>query len=234
MGGPCDKLFDEHYSDELASFLHIPKLPPEVAEKRNAALLTRLNNQINVPEKGISMNDAFEIFNQLGEHPTASLKQLNKYDPAGCFGFCFGRAVAVHLAAINRNIPNENIRKMWAVGNLKAFQTEWLKIWEVVVPTDMHVWDFHVTTIIRSKDGGWWAIDPVLIAPVKAEVWFEIMHNMNPDRDTQLIVSRPSRFSVFPERLEGVMSMPNWYYNGYFHDLVKSFPEAYQSIANMQ
>jgi hypothetical protein len=93
-----------------------------------------------------------EIFNEVSRHRVASLAQLDKYDPTGEIGFCFGRAMATHLIARKHGLAEESVRKLFVIGDLRQSENP--------------EWRFHVTTLVRGEEGGWFAIDPIMEFPI--------------------------------------------------------------------
>jgi hypothetical protein len=94
-------------------------------------------------------------------HPVARLDQLENYDPQKLTGFCFGRAMAVHLLGRQRGINPESIKKQFIVGDLRgrrSAQTEWR---------------FHVTTLVRGENDVWYAIDPIFPAVMTQTEWIQ-------------------------------------------------------------
>lgn len=106
---------------------------------------------------GLTLREQFEIFQSVVNHPVTSLVSLAKYDPTGAIGFCFGRAMAVHLASRKRGVAAEDVRKLFIVGDLRS--------------TPAPEWRFHVTTLVRDEAGEWRAIDPILAQPLPAHEW---------------------------------------------------------------
>ncbi len=83
--------------------------------------------------------------------------KLAKYDPTGIIGFCFGRAMAVHLLARRMGLSETSVRKLFIVGDLRSAEAP--------------EWRFHVTTLVRGAAGRWYAIDPILEGPLPVEDW---------------------------------------------------------------
>jgi hypothetical protein len=93
-------------------------------------------------------------------HPVAGLddeRKLARYDPKGFIGFCFGRAMAVHLLARQLGLAEGSVRKLFAVGDLREGNDPG--------------WRFHVTALVKGEGGQWYAIDPVMAGPMTAAAW---------------------------------------------------------------
>jgi hypothetical protein len=84
-------------------------------------------------------------------------KKLAKYDPQGFIGFCFGRAMAVHLLARQSGLAEDSVRKLFVIGDLR----------EGADPE----WRFHVTAVVKGEDGLWYAIDPIMDGPLTMAAW---------------------------------------------------------------
>jgi len=94
-----------------------------------------------------------ELFNYVVHHKVAATTPENekKYDPEGKIGYCYGRAMAVHLRARRMGLKPDSIRKLFIVGDLRQ--------------SEKPEWRFHVTTLIKGTEGGWYAVDPILKRP---------------------------------------------------------------------
>ena len=108
---------------------------------------------------GASYQLIHSIWNETKNDPVARLDRLSHYDPEGLTGFCFGRAMAVHLKARAAGIHPDSIKKQFIVGDLKSSLT---------APTE---WRFHVTTLIKSDHGVWYAVDPIFNQLMDADQW---------------------------------------------------------------
>lgn len=101
----------------------------------------------------LSRSQLQQLFDHVVNHPVASLAAIGNYDhqPTGIgngeIGFCFGRAMAAHLAARTMGLRRDSIRKIFIAGDLHDGGTRWR---------------FHVTTVAKGDDGVWYAIDPLL------------------------------------------------------------------------
>jgi hypothetical protein len=94
-------------------------------------------------------------------HPVARLDQLNKYDPQKLTGFCFGRAMAVHILARQRGLKPQSIKKQFIVGDLRGIRAKETE------------WRFHLTTLVKGEGGKWYAIDPIFPRVLTQTEWIE-------------------------------------------------------------
>ncbi len=123
------------------------------------ALYRRLNSE-PAQLDALSPAQRRAVWTEAFKHPVAGLDdpaKMAKYDPAGIIGFCFGRAMAVQLLARKLGLGSDSIRKLFVVGDLRSGNTP--------------EWRFHVTTLVKSKDGEWWAIDPIMGGPISMADW---------------------------------------------------------------
>ena len=99
-------------------------------------------------------------------HPVARLDQLDKYDPQKLTGFCFGRAMAVHILARQRGVKPQSIKKQFIVGDLRGIRAKETE------------WRFHVTTLVKGDVGKWYAIDPIFPKVLTQTEWIEKTRSM--------------------------------------------------------
>lgn len=95
-------------------------------------------------------------------HPVAGMDdpaKLQRYDPTGIIGFCFGRSMAVHLLARGMGLAEGSIRALFVAGDLRS--------------GDKPEWRFHVTTLVRGSDGDWHAVDPIMGGSLSIPEWVE-------------------------------------------------------------
>ncbi len=109
-----------------------------------------------VPHPGREEDFAF-LHRFVKQHPVAGLANVGKYDPSGVMGFCFGRAMAVELSSYRLGFAPGDVKKLFVIGDLRSGSAP--------------EWRFHVTTVARTSDGKWWAIDPILSGPMPMERW---------------------------------------------------------------
>jgi len=142
---------------------------------------------------GFDARQRESLFRAVADHKVAGLDQLDKYDPTGIIGFCFGRAMAAHLIALRMGLTQDNIRKLFIVGDLRS--------------GDKPEWRFHVTTLVRGIDGAWYAVDPVLPEAMEMSAWIaKVQDTWDKGRKSRLYVTPADtvlpKLSVFPETPE--------------------------------
>ncbi len=101
----------------------------------------------------LSAAERESVFDAVSRHPVTDLLNLDKYDPDGFIGFCFGRSLGVHLMGRKLGLSAASVRKLFIIGDLRS-------------GTDPE-WRFHVTTLVKgSETQKWYAIDPIMTAPI--------------------------------------------------------------------
>jgi hypothetical protein len=153
---------------------------------------------VSLPEtqKSLSKIERQKVFTAAVNHKVASMDMLWKYDPTGEIGFCFGRAMAVHLIARRQGLAESSIRKLFIIGDLRSGEAP--------------EWRFHVTTLVKGNEGNWYAIDPLMTPPLAAgtplsvQGWIEIVQ-ATWDRQHRARFYQVSARSVMPD----VREMPD-------------------------
>ena len=126
---------------------------------QTAANFSRYLKNWPAKHSGLNFEQREMLFEGVIRHPVASFEAMPKYDPEGFIGFCFGRAMAVHLLARSMGLESKSIRKVFVIGALKQ--------------GGVVIWRFHVTTIVLGTDKKWYAIDPNLGAPYLLDHWMQ-------------------------------------------------------------
>lgn len=164
----------------------------------------------------ISKSEADVLFATVANHPVASLWETHKYDPKNTgTGFCFGRAMTVHLEALfNMKVKNSSIRKLFAMGSLNSGGVNW---------------GWHVTAIIKATEGGWWAIDPVNGKVVSAENWYKwMLERYNPSKDLVILHDQAMRFGPTASRYT-LQQISRDDYHNYFKDLLDVYKQKFRA-----
>ena len=164
----------------------------------------------------ITKAEADDLLRRVASNPVASLASTHKYDPNNTgTGYCFGRAMTAHLEALfNMNVKNSSIRKLFAMGTLK---------------TGSITWGWHVTTIVKATEGGWWAIDPVRGVVVSADNWYTWMvASFNPSLDLVLLHDKAMRLGPTASRYT-LQQINNDAYNNYFKDLLDIYKAKFRA-----
>lgn len=166
--------------------------------------------------KGVSREFAASLIRTIDIHPVAGNAAMSKYNQRGTeIGYCFGRATYAHLALLHHKVHKDSIKKIWAVGPMKAGSI---------------TWQFHVGTAVYSRDGQWIMVDNFVGRPVTVREWFAEIKQMDRDNTLRIYVSNPEKFSVALENYSrGEMGLDlekseDWYKH-YFKDLMTWFKQ---------
>lgn len=159
--------------------------------------------------KSVTREEATQILRAVISHPVAGLHMLHKYDPSQSMGFCFGRAMTVHLESIHSGVSQESIRKLWAFGDLR---------------TGSNMWRYHVTSMLRGPGKTWWALDPIFGYVMTAEEWHKAMQAYDYDGGMKLYQTAAFKFGPSTGKYH------NWQllhegYNQYFADLIQFYKD---------
>lgn len=180
----------------------------------------RSSQSINIVDaddaKFLNPRVARDVLSTLRMHPVVSLYQYEKYDPKNQgIGFCFGRAMFVHLELAMRNLDRDSIKKAFVVGPMST--------------GDGNSWGWHVTTIAQSKDADgneiWLALDPVTGLKTLKEWYQEMYTYFSTDKKLKIYVTEAGKFGPSPGFYNHI-GLENEFYNSYFTDLDKEFVKA--------
>jgi hypothetical protein len=111
------------------------------------------------------------------KHPVVGKRAVSNYDPTGNWGFCFALSFYIHRKAVNLGLSSEAIKKIWAIGPLRA---------------GGKFWTYHSATILYTEKG-WVAIDTLFSEPLTVEEWTTRMSQENPDGTLRFYVSNPEK-----------------------------------------
>lgn len=158
---------------------------------------------------GISKQQGQDLIEFTQNHFVTGYVSSNKYDPTGDIGFCFGRALFIHLELLRHGVQKQAIKKAFAIGPMYS--------------GGMY-WQFHVTTIVQGNDGEWLAIDPYVGHVVKLEEWFDYLTAKSRNGKLRFYLSDPAK--IGPADIEynlrpGGLLEPQ--YNNYFADMLQYF-----------
>ncbi len=186
-------------------------------QEKNQQLVNELNLLAkNENSPGINKQQAERLLSLVRNHPVVGPQAVDKYDSWDRnIGYCFGRAAFIHWELLRRGVAPEAIGKLFLVGNLKV---------------DMKTgsfWEFHVATIVRDTDQGWWVIDPLVDKVLPILDW------MNEMKPWAMDSKYPQIRFYFSDAIK-MLPIPGAYsekllffsaYKGYFKDLFKWFEE---------
>jgi len=164
--------------------------------------------------KNLNPRYAQELLRSAEVNPVVSLYQYHRYDPKNeGIGFCFGRALFIHLELAYRGFDRDSVRKAFVVGPMRT--------------PDGGSWGWHVTTIAQSVNAQgqeeWIAIDPIAgVKPVMQ--WYrEMYQNYSTDKKLKLYFTLPTRFGPTANSHYSEKALNDPFYNGYFSDMMDWF-----------
>jgi hypothetical protein len=181
-------------------------------KRRNAELLRALEGDWESSggrggrlKKDIDQDAATALTRKVERHPVVGYPNLDHYENCDQ-GFCFGRAVGVHVEALRERIHPDAIRKLWIIGP----------------NTDD---SFHVTTIIKAREGGWWVLDPNHETALTVAEWIQQYGGRSA---YTLFVSDARRFGVqsplYYRAVDLFGSEEEDFYNEFFSDYFSRYP----------
>jgi len=146
----------------------------------NLSLYHSIQKDCPTIRKALTGKEQQYIYDLVASGHVTSIGALSKYDPDHQTGFCFGRAMAVHLLSHRIGLAEESIKKLFIVGCLgSGGKTEWR---------------FHVATMVKGDDGGWHALEMnVAKGPLTVQEWVAEMHRVwDPEKKARIYAASPS------------------------------------------
>ncbi len=125
-----------------------------------------LENDLPKNMETLSSEKIKSLYSEAVNHPIAKISEenLKKYDPNGIIGFCFGRAMAVHLLARKMGLAPTSIKKFFVIGDLRSGRES--------------EWRFHVTTLVLNENREWIAVDPIMRGPMPLRDWVKYVQRV--------------------------------------------------------
>ncbi|MCX6118439.1 MAG: hypothetical protein NT027_12925 [Proteobacteria bacterium] len=117
----------------------------------------------------LSTSEISRLYQSTIQHPIAKVSAVDKYDPDGIIGFCFGRSMTANLIGRNIGLKKESMAKLFVMGDLRSEGHS--------APTPE--WYFHVTQLALGPNKTWYAIDPIMhtegtaFKPLTAAQWMK-------------------------------------------------------------
>jgi hypothetical protein len=207
----ADQQIEEIVLKEIEdSYFNVERSSSENIARWNEILLREINELPMTDGKngrltGLGWDEITGLYKKVARHPVADYKIVKNYDPYGNMGFCFGRAMAAHIEAIQTGLDKKNIRKIWAVGEMS-----YKKI----------MWQHHVATMVRGKNGVWYVIDPEYGRPLKMETWARTVKKMDSNGKLQFFITDAHRFDPIDADPYRPADMNAYFYNNYFVDML--------------
>jgi hypothetical protein len=86
------------------------------------------------------------------------MENPENYKEGGQVGFCFGRALYLHYLLLKSGVPQNELAKIFVLGELKFGDT---------------FWRFHVALMVRDKAQGFLVVDPLVGEVIGYREWME-------------------------------------------------------------
>ena len=143
--------------------------------------------------------------------------RTNHYErtPGVNIGFCFGRAVGVHVLARNMKLTNDSIKKVWILGSMRGGTVNW---------------GHHVATAVRAKDGSWHVVDPNYSYSMTLKEWYDVYEPMTNGSPYMLFATQADRFGPGNRDPLFISTAAPDSYHGFFHDLLTSTRQEGQTL----
>lgn len=149
----------------------------------------------------------------------------NTYDPQGNIGFCFGRAMYLHIQLLRHGVAKDSIKKIFAIGPMFEGGINW---------------QFHVATMVKDKNSNdWWVLDSNLPRPFAAEKWiayyqkfrvdqksrfFGLFKSTDPQKSIRFYVTEASKLGSSTWQYSPY-GLNDPFYNNFFKDMLRDFKE---------
>lgn len=127
--------------------------------------IQRLSGMVPKGRNLLNRTEVNLLFEETKNHSVVGISEKTKniYDPDYNIGFCFGRAEYVYRRALQMGASPDSVVKIFVFGPLNSLVPE-IK------------WNFHVATMIYTKEAGWVAIDTGLFLPHAVRIADWVFH----------------------------------------------------------
>lgn len=157
------------------------------------------------------------------DHPTIGLRNDDVYmRPNEEMGFCFGRAMYLHLLALKLGVQKESIKKIWAVGPMES-------------DSPGISWGYHVGLLIFSKEG-WIVLDPNMGRWYRIHEWIDTFSKKSQDGRIRFYATEPDKFGLYSGKysryiLGSDLTITEDWFRHYFVDMIAATrTESLQSL----
>ena len=198
---------------DLTRFSHT--MSKENAEENNRRTIEALETFI--PSKDfrrrpyVKKSEANKIFRKGFFNPVASFFRVLEYDPRGSIGFCFGRAMTMHIEALRFGLHESSVRKIFVVG-------------------DLDNWQFHVATIVKGENKKWYVLDPFFLRAVTIDTWVKRWKKKDQKGNMQIYITNAERLSAGSNHVYDFVDFYFSGYKNYFRDLLAYYDETLPKI----
>jgi hypothetical protein len=168
--------------------------------------------------QAISINVAYDILEVVNKHPVVGRGARERYKRDGVeIGYCFGRAMYIHLLLLKMGVQKESIRKVWAVGPTRT-------------PDPNVNWGHHISIMVFTKEKGWVTIDTNEVKPQAIQSWSSTYFEKSIDKLLKLYITEPEKFGIEtakynPVNLGFKLDRESDWYRHYFVDMLKAIKQ---------
>lgn len=195
------------------------EMTAEQVRRLNEQWVKDLENQIPDINRGpreqrtgtITLKDASAVVNAIRTNPVANPSKTHLYEESGQgIGYCFGRATFAHLLLLRMGVRKDSVKKIWAVGPMKAFGNDW---------------GFHVATVVHTVEKGWVTVDTNSYQVQTVREWVDQYSKFSVDGKLRFYFTPADRFGVYPfkysrEQLGLDRTKEEDFYKNYFVELM--------------
>lgn len=207
-----DRLYD-HYLNET-QYLDLSQV-----QNLNREFLTTLEGyQPPTHERrarGITEDDAYRMLYAARNHSVVGGHQVRKYSqPGESMGYCFGRAMYLHILALKLGVQKASIHKIWALGPMQSND-------------GLVTWGYHVSLIVFSPQKGWLVLDPNFHRPFSVSEWMDFYGKQSADQRIRFYVTEPEKLGLYAGKYSRYMlgldlkNSEDWFKH-YFVDMLKA------------
>lgn len=156
-----------------------------------------------------------DILNVASDNPVIGSLSPKEYDPTGAIGFCFGRAMFMHLELTLRGFDRDSIKKVIVLGRLASGG-----------------WGWHIATLAQSRTRNgkraWMVLDPIHPGAWTIQEWYMIWSETTTFGGLVLFTTEAGRLGPSPSDYS-YEAISDPFYNDFFVDMLKWFEDAVES-----
>lgn len=203
---------NSHYRQDVAA-----KTPEQVVRENEntlAELHAYIPKQNTSRAQTVPIRWAKELLSVAYNHSVVGWNARETYKRDGVeIGFCFGRAMFMHLMLLKMGVQKDSIKKIWAVGPMQT--------------SNGITWGHHVSTIVYSREQGWVAVDTNHANPLPVKDWMAHYKAQNTDGKLKFYITEPEKFGIETVKYTRVnlglgMNRESDWYQHYFVDMLKA------------
>lgn len=186
--------------------------------RENQSLIREIESyvpqQSQTRAQAVPIRWAKELLSVTYNHSVVGWNARDRYKRDGVeIGFCFGRAMFMHLVLLKMGVQKASIKKIWAVGPMQT--------------RDGITWGHHVSTVVFSREQGWVAVDTNHANPLPVREWMAHYKAQNNDGKLKFYITEPEKFGIETVKYTRVnlglgMSRDSDWYQHYFVDMLKA------------